>query len=156
MTVYTEKGLADALGLGISDIRSFEKSGVIRKNGNCYILKDCAKNIINYYRNTQSGEYADYQNERALLARVKRKNAEMDLELRQKKLHTSEDVEFLVTQMLINFKSKLSALPSKLTPQLSKMQDSTEIYDLLKKSIDETLTELSDYDMLFGDENGST
>ena len=42
-----------------------------------------------------------------------------------------------MTDMLVNFKSRLMAIPSKLAPVLCKKTDKAEIFALLKDHIDE-------------------
>lgn len=75
-------------------------------------------------------------------------------------LHTSADIESVMTDMLINFKSRLMAIPAKLSPALSKKTDKAEISKILKGAVDEALNELSDFDRMFGNggndnENGN-
>lgn len=92
-----------------------------------------------------------YNTERALLVRVKRKNEELDLQIRENQLHSSEDVEQVITNMLINFRSRLMAIPARLSPILSKKTDKAEIFKILKAQVDEALNELSDFNALFGE-----
>ena len=55
-----------------------------------------------------------------------------------------------MTDTLIKFKTRLMAIPAKLSPILSKKKDQTEIFKLLKAAIDEALEELADFQKLFG------
>ena len=89
--------------------------------------------------------------ERAKLVRAKRKNEEYELQLKENKLHAAEDIEAVMTDMLVNFKSRLMAIPSKLAPVLCKKTDKAEIFALLKDHIDEALMELSDFKTAFGE-----
>ena len=57
----------------------------------------------------------------------------------------------VMTDMLVNFKSRLMAIPSKLAPVLCKKTDKAEIFALLKDHIDEALMELSDFKATFGE-----
>ena len=50
-----------------------------------------------------------------------------------------------MTAMLMNFRSRLFSIPSKLAPILSKKTDTAEISSLLKRQVDEALMELSDF-----------
>ena len=59
-----------------------------------------------------------------------------------------EDIEKIVTDTLVNFKTRLLAIPAKLSPILAKKKDQTEIFKLMKAAIDETLEELSDFDRI--------
>ena len=55
-----------------------------------------------------------------------------------------------MTDTLVRFKTRLMAIPAKLSPILSKKKDQTEIFKLLKSAIDEVLEELSDFKTVFG------
>ena len=90
----------------------------------------------------------DYNTERAKLVRAKRENQELDLQLRKNELHTTEDIEKIVTDTLVHFRTRLLAIPAKLSPILAKKKDQTEIFKLMKAAIDETLEELSDFDRI--------
>ena len=118
-----------------------------------YDLIDTNRRYINYLRkrNPESETAVDYNTERALLVRAKRKNEEYELQLKENKLHAAEDIEAVMTDMLVNFKSRLMAIPSKLAPVLSKKTDKAEIFALLKDHIDEALMELSDFKTTFGE-----
>ena len=96
-------------------------------------------------------ETIDYNTERAKLVRAKRKNEEYELQLKENQLHAAEDIEAVMTDMLVNFKSRLMAIPSKLAPVLCKKTDKAEIFALLKDHIDEALMELSDFKTTFGE-----
>ncbi len=155
MTFYTVQAISRVLGLPESEIRRLTGENIIRQghmgNGR-YRLEETARELIDFYKGSAEQEPpADYQNERALLMRVKRKNAEHDLELRERELHTSEAVEAATALMLTRFKAKLAALPNKLTPQLVAMTDSREIFSFLRQNVDETMEELADYKAMFGD-----
>ena len=56
-----------------------------------------------------------------------------------------------MSDMPVNFKSRLMAIPSKLAPVLCKKTDKAEIFALLKDHIDEALMELSDFKTTFGE-----
>ena len=47
-----------------------------------------------------------------------------------------------MTDTLVNFRTRLLAIPAKLSPILAKKKDQTEIFKLMKAAIDETLEEL--------------
>lgn len=122
-----------------------------------YDLIDTNHRYINYLRkrNPESEETIDYNTERAKLVRAKRKNEEYELQLKENTLHAAADIEAVMTDMLVNFKSRLMAIPSKLAPVLCKKTDKAEIFALLKDHIDEALMELSDFKTTFGERGNS-
>lgn len=77
------------------------------------------------------------------------------MQLRKNELHTAEDVEQVMTDMLIRFKTRLMAMPAKLSPILAKKTDQTEIFKLMKTGVDEALEELADFDTVFGEDRKS-
>ena len=51
--------------------------------------------------------------------------------------------------MCLNIRAKLLMLPAKLSPRLAQMEgNQAEIFDEMKRAVDEALEELSDYRML--------
>ena len=157
MKVYTVKTVARFLDLTERRVRQLKDEGVIEEyNGmsGFYDLIPTAHNYINYLRrrNPESGESIDYNTERAKLMKAKRQDIEFDLGLKERDLHTSADVEAAVTNILLNFKSRLMSIPAKLSPVLSKKTDKAEIHKIIKDSVYEALNELSDYNNIFGRE----
>lgn len=166
MKLYNVKAIARFLDISERRVRQLRDEKVIEEyNGSpgLYDLIPTTHKYINYLRksNPESEESIDYNTERAKLVRAKRLNEEFDLKSKEGELHSSADIEAVMTEMLINFKTRLMAIPAKLSPQLSRKSDKAEIFKMLKDSVDDALTELSDFDKLFAergktDENGDT
>lgn len=155
MKLYDTKTIALILDVSERRVRQLRDEKVIKENRpGLYEFMPTVHAYINFIRdnNSDSEEHLNYKTEQALLIRAKRKNEEYDLQLKEKELHSSEDIELVITNMLINFKTKLLAIPSKLSPILSKKDDKAEIYEIIKQAIDEGLNELANFDKLFGDE----
>lgn len=154
MKLYDAKAVARFLDISERRVRQLRDEKVIAEiRPGLYDLKDTNHRYINYLRkrNPESEESIDYNTERAKLVRAKRKNEEYELQLKENQLHTAEDIETVMTDMLVNFKSRLMAIPSKLSPVLSKKTDKAEIFGLMKEHIDEALNELSDFKTIFGE-----
>ena len=159
MKLYNVKAIARILDISERRVRQLKAENVIQEYkgmAGLYDLLPTVHNYINFLRrrNPESEENIDYNTERAKLVRAKRLNEEYDLRVKEGDLHTSADIESVMTDMLINFKSRLTAMPSKLSPVLSKKTDKAEISRILKDAVDEALNELSDFDSTFG--NGGT
>ena len=57
--------------------------------------------------------------------------------------------------MCLNIRAKLLMLPAKLSPRLAQMEGTqAEIFDEMKRAVDEALEELSDYRTLLALEEG--
>ena len=154
MKLHDTKAVARFLDISERRVRQLREEKIIEEvRPGLYDLLDTNRRYINYLRkrNPESEEAVDYNTERALLVRVKRKNEELDLQIRENQLHSSEDVELVLSNMLINFRSRLMAIPARLSPILSKKTDKAEIFKIIKAQVDEALNELSDFNALFGE-----
>ena len=154
MKLYDVKAVARFLDVSERRVRQLRDEKVIAEvRPGLYDLIDTNHRYINYLRkrNPESEETIDYNTERAKLVRAKRKNEEYELHLKENKLHSSEDIEAVMKDMLVNFKARLMAIPAKLAPVLCKKTDRAEIFKLLKEHIDEALLELSDFNGTFGE-----
>lgn len=155
MKLYDAKAVARFLDITERRVRQLRDEKVIEEyRPGLYDLMETNRRYINYLRqrNPESEERIDYQAERAKLVRAKRKNEEFDLQVKENQLHSSEDIEQVMTNMLINFKTRLMAIPSKLSPILCKKTDKADIFTILKQSIDEALNELAGFGATFGEE----
>lgn len=160
MKLYDVKTIARILDLTERRVRQLKADGIIdeyKGTPGLYELIPTVHSYLNYLRkrNPESEENIDYNTERAKLIKAKRLNEEYDLRVKEGDLHTSADIETVLTGMLINFKSRLSSIPAKLAPILAKKTDRAEINKLLKEAVDEALNELSDFDTLFNSGEGS-
>ena len=155
LKLYDAKAIARFLDISERRVRQLRDEKIIEEYPNSnglYELIPTLHKYINYLRknNPESEESIDYNAERAKLVRAKRMNEEFELKIKENKLHNSEDIETIMTDMLINFKSRLMSIPSKLSPVLSKKTDKAEIFKILKEHIDEALNELSNFKAVFG------
>lgn len=76
----------------------------------------------------------------------------MDLSVKKGELHKAEDVEKIMTATLINFKSRLSAIPAEEADKLATMTDKAKIFLYLNGKIKEALNELSNFEGMFKEE----
>ena len=160
MKLYNVKAIARVLELSERRVRQLKDQCIISEYSGkpgLYELLPTVHAYINYLRkrNPESEDNIDYNTERARLVRAKRQNEEFDLRVKERDLHSSADIELIMTNMLINFKARLMSIPAKLSPSLSKKTDKAEIHSILKASIDEALNELADFGNTFkGDTEG--
>ena len=110
LKLYDVKAVARFLDVSERRVRQLRDEKVIAEvRPGLYDLIDTNHRYINYLRkrNPESESTVDYNTERALLVRAKRKNEEYELQLKENKLHAAEDIEAVMTDMLVNFKSRL-------------------------------------------------
>lgn len=129
-----------------------EENIIVRVSKGRYRLMESISNYILTLKvsmevgNSQSvdGEL-NLDDEKAIHERVKRHISELKLKTMQGELHKSEDVERVMTDMLISIKSKLLSMPSKLAPMLVARNDIDFIKRTISAEVLEVLNELKDY-----------
>lgn len=153
--VATTKGLADLLGLTTQRIGQLEKAGVVFKTeSNRYNLKASIQGYVdavqrrrlNQHDGDGSAAGNDYEQHRSRLTGAKADMAQIQAETMKGNYHEAGAVEAVWTDMLMNCRSKLLALPTKLTQRLRKESDAVKIKAILEASIHEALNELAEYD----------
>ena len=151
MKMYTAAAVARRLDMTERNVRLLRDKGVLTEYKlGLYDLQTATVQYINFLRqkNPEAEDKVDYNTERAKLVRAKRESEELELQVRKNELHTTEDIEKALTDVLVNFRTKLMAIPAKLSPIMAKKKDQTEIFKLMKTAIDETLEELADFDKI--------
>lgn len=158
MKVYTTKIVAKWLDMTERNVRQLTQKKVLSEyKPGLYKLRETIHEYIQFLRNQNpESEDVDYNEERAKLVKVKREHEELELMLKKGEAHKTEEVEQVLTDMLIKFKTRLMAIPAKQSPILVKKTDQTEVFRILKAAIDEALEELSDYDSTFGRDTDGT
>lgn len=160
MRYYTAKALGRVLGIGEDEVRALTQRGLIREglaeNG-LYQIEESAREVIAALNGPEEQKRnADYMSERARLMRARRQSAEYDLGLKEKELHRTEEIELVISKILVSFKAKIRSIPSRVAPQCAKLTNREEIFDLLKQVTDEALQELSDLDAVFDEPEDQT
>ncbi len=152
--LVSSKVLETLFGVKDRTIRDMVDKGIIKRDSHGkYLFWDSTKNyitalkVINAGKNsavTEDDGTLDLDEEKALHERLKRQITEIKLQLIKGQVHKAEDVEAVMTDMFARFKSKVTALPSKLAKRLEG-KSRIEIQKILKTDIDNALVELADY-----------
>ncbi len=153
MTV-SSKTLEALFGVKDRTIRDLSEKGIVKRDSHGrYLFWNSAKNYITALKVARAGkvnpmqtkeEDLDLDQEKAQHEVLKRQITEIKLQLIKGQVHKAEDVEAVMTDMFEKFKSKMTALPSKLAKRLEGKQR-TEIQRILKQEIDNALVELANY-----------
>ena len=134
MKLYTVKVVAKYLDMTERNVRILRDKNIITESAPG--LFDLARVIPQYIEYIRKGgteeETTDYNVERAKLVKAKRENEELELALKRKELHRTEDIEQVMTDTLIRFKTRLLAVPAKVSPILAKKTNQTEIFEIIK------------------------
>lgn len=145
--------LANLFGLTSRRIRQLENEGIIKKVARGkYSLQENIKSYITFIKTsidlkenkTEEGK-VDYDEEHALLERRKREKIELELASMRGTMHFSEDVERVMNDMLSNFRAKILALPSRVSPRLMGIDTIADIQEILQSEVLDVLNELSKY-----------
>ena len=151
----SKKVVADVLDITERRVAQLTADGILTEHSpGHYKLLPAIKQYIAYLKSLQTSGVQKpktaHEQEKERLARIKRESAELDLQLKKNELHKSSDVEFIMTNMLIAFKSKLEVLPYKVLPSVVNVPDGENkadyIVGILNAAVEEALNELSEYD----------
>ena len=142
MTLYTSKVVAQHLNLTERRVRQLRDEGVIReKRPGMYDLVDT---MTRYIKDIGAGSKADLNDERAKLTKEKRIAAETENRVRKAELLEVGDVEKAYSAMMMNFRSRILALPQKLAPAVVALEgDEQQVQDLIQAELEEALETLS-------------
>lgn len=102
------------------------------------------KAISSYYTYKLADKEVDYNNEKAKHERAKRQLAEMEVRKRKNELHEAADVEAVLSEMLVNLRTQLLGIPSKMAMQIAG-KTADEIEEILTKEIEFILLDIKDY-----------
>lgn len=141
----TQKQMSVALGLSPARINELVGEGILvrdetSRNGRI-LLFDSLKNFFLSKRVADDG--VNYWQEKALHEKIKRQMAELDYQKRCGQLYEANTVESVLTEMIIDCRNKLCAIPSKISLQCEN-QKASVIYEILDREIRDVLTELSE------------
>lgn len=113
--------------------------------------------ILDYYKNKAGiGPGINYDQEHALLEKVKREIAEIELAELKKEVHRADDIKNVLGGMIIACRNKLLAMPLGVAVKLVGQRNPNIIIDVLTKEVKIALDELAGYDvnMFECDDNG--
>ncbi|MFC4102923.1 hypothetical protein [Paenibacillus xanthanilyticus] len=139
--------LAAVLGKTSSWVRQLTRDKVLVQVGRGkYRLADA---VQAYVEHVSGGQIEDdrprLRDEQAELTRIKKEDAMLDLAVKRGELHRAEDVRLVMTDMLLNFRSRMMSLPVKIAPRVAYLKEVPAIREVLEDEIRIALTTLSDY-----------
>lgn len=151
-TIVGVQVVADIFQVSPRRVGQMVQEGIIPrfKNGS-YKLVETIQKYIDYLAKREEEKNVnsvkkESESEKLKLERIKRQKAELEFNLMKNELHKSEDVKMLYTGMILAFKSKMLAIPVKLSPRLVGVKDVVTIQDMLNEEVVRALQELSEYD----------
>ncbi len=158
MTV-NQKELAQCLGISSRRVRALRQEGLFQtvEKGRGYSLEICVQEYIEYKTNAELGRSASISKEKvqAEHEEVKKQISLLKLRRLRRELHEAADVEYYLSDMLIRFKNRLLALPSKIALETAGETDINRIIQVIQRNLLDTLEELSGYEPDEIDRNNS-
>ena len=108
---------------------------------------DVVQCVESYYREKfiKDDDESNYDKERALHEKAKREKTELQLLKMRNRLHWAEDVEMVMTEMLVRFRNRILGVPTAIAPKLYR-KSVPKIAEILKTELHSALSELSEYD----------
>lgn len=148
--IVNQKELAQCLGISSRRVRQLRKDGLFKlsQEGRGYNLEKSIQEYIEYKVNAETGRRASISKEevQAEHEEVKKQISLLKLRKLRRELHEAADVEAYLSNMLIRFKNRLMAVPTKLAMQVSGEEDLNVIIQTIKRELTAVLEELSEYD----------
>lgn len=156
MNLISTRGLGSLLMLSPDRIRQLEDDGKFEsvKKGRVkyYLLKDSIRTYVDYLRNTKSREKnTDNSDEaRKTKADADWKEAKADIEQMKRDelqgmLHSSEDVEAVMTDLVLEIRSAMLSLPGRLSKDIAAETSPVACSNLIKTEVSQILDTLAKY-----------
>lgn len=148
MTV-NQKELAQCLGVSSRRVRQLKEEGLFQTMAGerGYNLEKSIQEYIEYKINAETGRRTHISKEtiQAEHEEVKKQISILKLRKLRRELHEAADVEYYLSDMLVRFKNRLLALPSKMAMEVSGEKDINRIIQIIRKDILDSLEELAEY-----------
>lgn len=153
--------MANLLSVTERRIRDLAQEEIlVRVKHGRYDLAQSIKNYIlhiktnNDLRDVRVDEDIDLEKEKAMHERIKKETSELRLKVMRGELHYSEDVEKVMTDMLLVFRNKITNVGGKIAPMVIARTDLNDVEDIISDECMSALEELSEYDpaLFYNDE----
>lgn len=148
--IVNQKELAQSLGISTRQVRNLKTEGLFHtvENQRGYVLEKCVQEYINFKINAEVSRRTNASKEevQAEHEEVKKQISILKLRKLRRELHEAADVEAFLTNMLLGFKNRLLALPSKMAIELAGKTNANDVTRILQKNLLQTLDELTEYD----------
>ena len=153
----TANDLADLFGYSSSKrIEQLTIEGiVVKRSHGQYAAWESIKGLIQHRDTKRKNQWdgdpnsvdgGSYEAHRARLTAAKADVAEIAAAIAKGQAHDAGAVESVWTDMLMNCRSKLLAMPTRLAPKIRKETDLAVVKDILETAVNEALAELAAYD----------
>ena len=151
----SEHELTEYLGVSDRRVRQMVKEGIVVKTGRGkFDLKSSVSNYIKFIKSKEKNNNESLEKlkvaqaaETLMHEKLKKRKTELAVLQMEKKLHSAEDVESIWNTMIFSAKSRITAIPTKISPMLVGLEDVKEVQSLLRREINDVLNEIANYDV---------
>lgn len=147
------RDLADLFGYTTQRLDQLVDEGlVVKRSRGRYAVWESIKGLLLHLQTKKKNQWdtgedaGDYETHRARLTAAKADVAEIQAAIAKGQAHDAGAVEAVWTDMLMNCRSKLLSIPTRLAPKLRKESDLAKVKDILETAVTEALAELAAYD----------
>lgn len=150
--IVNTEAIAKMFNMTSRRVRQLAEDGVIERAGHGrFNLIDTVSKYVNFLKLSNENLSEDdvsesLKYEQWLHEKAKREKAEINLSHIKKEMHSSSEVEWVMNNMVMNFRQRMLAIPSKCALMLQNIDDPKKIEYILEENINEALVELSEYD----------
>lgn len=150
----TAEQLAELFDLSKVRIHQLLTEGIVKKfERGRFDLLESVRGYVGFLKRRKTNQYDsdeddgnNYGKHRSRLTKSKADIAEMQAEAMKGTFHEAAAVEAVWTDMLMNCRSKLMAMPTRLAPKLRQESELAVVQDILEIALTEALNELAAYD----------
>lgn len=144
--IVSTTDLCEILDLSPRRIQQLTKdNALVRISRGKYDLPESIRAFIEYSTD-KPDEELNKTTEEALWTRARRQKAELDLQIMKGELHRSDDVERVMNNMLSVFRTRVLAIPSKVSHRVVGETEIAVVKGIIKEAVIDCLAVLSDYD----------
>lgn len=143
MTAMPTDTIAFVFGVTRSRIRQLTKDGMPKAGHNRYNLIDCVRWYADHLKDKRLEPDTETKRQRARLIKARADKAILEVKEKEAGLIDMEEVKAVWAAHIVNAKTKLLSMPSKLAPILCEMDDPAEIQEEVKRLVYEILNDLA-------------
>lgn len=135
----TAKRLGEIFKVSEKTIRNLVDRNILRKNEKETF--DLIESISAYL------DYLHANSDTQKLRAIQAKRLELKYEQESNRLHSTDEVELFISKMIVSFKQRVLAIPSRIGKDLLNRTERFEIEEILKDELYIALEELSEYEV---------
>lgn len=130
-------------GVTKSRVRQLTKEGMPKAGVNKYNLIDCVRWYAGHLKDKGHAPDAETKRQRSRLLKARADKAILEVKEKESALIDMDEVKNVWANHIVNAKTKLLSMPSKLAPILAEIEDPAEIQEEVKRLVYEVLNELA-------------